>query len=756
MRILFLTRSLVRGGAERQLVVLAKGLAARGHEIVLVCFYADEGFVDVLAGSGVRLRACGKRGRWDVVGFLRRLASIVRQERPDIVHSYMPIANLVAIALRVLFPRLPVVWGVRASAADFSRYDWLLKATYVLEARLSRLPSLVIANSEAGARYAAAAGFPSSTLRIVANGIDVGHFQRDLEGRIRVRRAWGVADGAPLIGLVGRLDPMKDQPLFLEAARRLAADASIRFVIVGDGLEAYRAELLALAGRLGVGDRLIWAPARDDMPGVYSALDLLVSCSAFGEGFSNVIAEAMACGTDIVASDVGDAAIIVDGCGEIVPPGDATALVAAIGRRLGAGADDQAARAIAARRRIAENFSTERLVEATERLLAGVMPAPAAPGAVRVRRPVTVLHLITGLERGGAETMLAKLVEGLDPARCRSIVVSMTDEGVLGARLRAAGVPLVTLGLRRGRPTPAALARLLAIMCRERPSVLQSWLYHADLLALVASWMAPGTALAWNLRCSDMELGQYSRQIRLVRRLLAWASGRPAAIIVNSEAGRRFHASLGYHPRAWSIIPNGFDTERFRPDPAARQAWRQRLGLGEGEILVGMVARVDAMKDHATFLAAAALVAAHRPDVAFVLAGRGTESLALPAGLVGRLHALGERDDVAAILAALDLAILSSAFGEGFPNVLGEAMACGVPCIATDVGDSAAIIGDTGLIVPARDPQALAAAILSWLDRDPAARREAGAAARRRIIEHFALPAIVERYASLYEGLAVG
>lgn len=350
--------------------------------------------------------------------------------------------------------------------------------------------------------------------------------------------------------------------------------------------------------------------------------------------------------------------------------------------------------------------------------------------------------------------MLAKLVEGLDPRRCHSVVVSMTDEGVLGARLREAGVRLETLGLRRGRPTLGALWRLLAIMRRERPSLMQSWLYHADLLALVASWLGPRAALAWNLRCSDMDLGRYSRQIRLVRRVLAWASGRPAAVVVNSEAGRRFHASLGYHPRAWAVIPNGFDTERFRPDPVARERGRQRLGIAEGTALIGMVARVDAMKDHATFLAAAARVAARRPDVAFLLAGRGTEGLALPAGLAGRLHALGERDDIAAILTALDLAVLSSAFGEGFPNVLGEAMACGVSCIATDVGDSAAIIGDTGLVVPARDPEALAAAILSWLDRDPAARREAGAAARRRIVEDYALPAIAERYARLYEDLA--
>lgn len=371
MRVLFLTRSLTRGGAERQLVTLAKGLADRGHDILVVCFYAEEGFGALLQESGVRLRLCYKRGRWDVLGFCSRLAMIVRQERPDILHSYMPIANLVAIALRLFFPRLTVVWGVRASANDFAHYDdWLLRATYVIEARLSRLPSLIIANSHAGTRHAMEKGFPAATLRTVPNGIDVEHFRCDPAGRARLRQEWGIAPEAFLIGTVGRLDPMKDQPLFLQAAALLAAEnADARFVIVGDGPAAYGRELVVLAERLGLTDRLIWAPARGDMPAVYSALDLLVSCSAFGEGFSNVIAEAMACGTAVVATDVGDAAIILGAWGEIVPPRDPSALAAAVGRYLHAPAGDRLAQAAAARRRIEERFSTKILVESTEHLL---------------------------------------------------------------------------------------------------------------------------------------------------------------------------------------------------------------------------------------------------------------------------------------------------------------------------------------------------------------------------------------------------
>jgi glycosyltransferase involved in cell wall biosynthesis len=371
MRLLFLTRSLVRGGAERQLVTLAKGLAARGHQVAIACFYPAEGLADELAASGVRLRICGKGGRWDVARFLGRLVTIVREEQPEILHSYMPIANIVAMTLKPLFPRIKIVWGVRASANEFAGYDWLLRATYTIEARWAWLPSLVIANSEAGARDAESAGFPAATLRVVANGIDSERFRHDDAGRTRLREEWRVARDAPLVGVIGRLDPMKDQASFLEAGRMIADrfDA-IRLVLVGDGPAVVRDELAALASRLGLSDRLIWSRARDDMPAVLSALDVLVSSSAFGEGFSNVLAEALACGTPVVATDVGDAAVVVGSWGVLVPPRDAAALADAIGRVLSIPSDERAGRADAARRHVVDNFSVERLVDATERLLA--------------------------------------------------------------------------------------------------------------------------------------------------------------------------------------------------------------------------------------------------------------------------------------------------------------------------------------------------------------------------------------------------
>jgi glycosyltransferase involved in cell wall biosynthesis len=360
-----------------------------------------------------------------------------------------------------------------------------------------------------------------------------------------------------------------------------------------------------------------------------------------------------------------------------------------------------------------------------------------------------ILHLITSLERGGAQTMLTRLVLNLDRERFAPVVVSLLDDGFHAAELAASGIPVMGLGMRRGMPSPGGLMRLRRIVANERPALVQSWLYHADLLALFAGGTTP---LAWNIRCSTMA-GDDTLRLRAILRALAWASRRPAAVLVNSAAGQRFHAALGYHPRRWEVVPNGFDVELFRPDPRRRDEGRGRLGLGEAQTAIGMVARVDAMKDHATFLAAAVMVAAVRNDARFVLVGAGTEALPIPPALEGRVQALGEMGAVNELLPALDLAVLAS-IGEGFPNVLGEAMACGVPCLASDVGDCAAIVAETGSVVPPGDARALADAMLAFIARGPAERAQLGRLARARVIAEYSIAAAARRYAAIYVTLA--
>lgn len=352
------------------MTALAAGLVSRGHAVSVAVFYGGGVFEAELRTAGVRLIVLDKRGRWDLLPFFFRLLHILRRERPAVLHSYLTVPNLLAALCKPFLPGTRIVWGLRASNMDLQRYDWLARLTAWLEARFSRLADRVIANSQAGKLHAVGAGFREKSIEVVHNGIDTEHFCFDYEGRRQIRSAWGVDKDEILVGLVARLDPMKDHLTFLEAASRIAYERhDVRFVCVGDGPAAYAETLKQQAAALGLTSRLIWAGARDDMPAVYSALDIASSSSSFGEGFSNTIAEAMACGVPTVVTDVGDSAWIVGGAGVVVPHSDPDALTQGILNLMAMPAEQRRALGGQARSRIVAEFGIDNLVQATERAL---------------------------------------------------------------------------------------------------------------------------------------------------------------------------------------------------------------------------------------------------------------------------------------------------------------------------------------------------------------------------------------------------
>lgn len=355
-----------------------------------------------------------------------------------------------------------------------------------------------------------------------------------------------------------------------------------------------------------------------------------------------------------------------------------------------------------------------------------------------------VLHVITGLQTGGAERMLANLCIASRRAGGSPVVVALCPGGSQYERLREAGVPVFTLGMKRGVPSVGGLTRLARLLHGEKPEVVQSWMYHADLYALLALWLSGRrrlTRIYWGVRCSDMDLRRYGIVFRLTVRLCALLSRSTDGIVVNSRAGAHIHRRLGYPARRMTVIDNGFDTEKFRPDAEQRRAMRRALGLADNAFVVGCVARLDDMKDFPTLSAAL-----ERLDgVTCIAVGKDTEAVGDAKGLI----ALGERDDVPRLLNGFDLLVNSSAFGEGFSNAIGEAMATGVPVVATDVGDARRILGDAGRIVPPRNPAALARAVTD-LRNDPEARQAMGRAARRRIEQHFSLRHSLDAFETLY------
>jgi glycosyltransferase involved in cell wall biosynthesis len=376
----------------------------------------------------------------------------------------------------------------------------------------------------------------------------------------------------------------------------------------------------------------------------------------------------------------------------------------------------------------------------------------------RTSENIRVTHLITDLARGGAETFLQRLVTTPQPG-IEHRVLSVTTEGELGAEMHAVGVEVGALSLAGAAGTPFALTRLVRALRRDRPDVLMTWLYHADFLGTLAAAVTPSAQLVWNIRCADMDLSKYGYASRALPHVLARLSRRPRVVVANSQAGREVHEHYGYGPRRWEILPNGFDTQAFRPDPERRAKARAALGIDQTTPVVGLFARFDPMKDHATFLAAADIIAKARPDVLFLLAGRGTDGAAFDrligdrAALRSRLLLLGERRDIPDLMPTTDIVVCSSVT-EGFPNTIGEAMACGVPCVSTDVGDAAGLIGDTGAVVRKGDAGALAHKLQEMLELSPPARAALGIAARRRIKDVFSLEAAVARYTNIFKELA--
>ena len=370
---------------------------------------------------------------------------------------------------------------------------------------------------------------------------------------------------------------------------------------------------------------------------------------------------------------------------------------------------------------------------------------------------ISLVHLITTLDVGGAEMMLLKLLPRMNAGRFKNHVICLTEDGLVGQKISAHGIPVHALNMPRGRVTIEGLMQLFKHVRKIKPAILQTWMYHADLIGVLLGKLSRIPRICWNIRCSNMDLLEYRWSTRITVKMCALLSSLPDFIIANSREGLNYHKEIGYKSRRWKVISNGFDLGEFKPDPEAKLRLMKELGLSyeNSSLLIGYVARFDPMKDHPTFLDAACLLLKERRDVHFVMVGRDIEwenrglTARIPKTFSGNFHLLGERSDVEKITAGSDIACCVSS-GEGFSNVIGEAMACGVPCVVTDVGDSAFIVGETGIVVKPRHPEGLAGAWRKLLDLGGDGRSELGRGARKRIQDHFDISKIVEQYEALY------
>lgn len=372
---------------------------------------------------------------------------------------------------------------------------------------------------------------------------------------------------------------------------------------------------------------------------------------------------------------------------------------------------------------------------------------------------ILICHIITGLNTGGAERMLYNLLSRSNRELFSPIVISLMDHGTFGDRIESLGIPVHSIGMKQGVPTPATLLRLVQTIRCLKPDVIQGWMYHGNLAAFIANlFLSQKVPVFWCIQFSIGSLNSEKLMTQAVVRVGATVSHLVSQNIFVSKNSRTQHKQIGYSSTNSCMIPNATDTSVFKPSQEARLKLRTKLGLPAETIFIGLFARYNPMKDHANFLKAAKLLHQEFSQVHFLLAGcnideknENLQNLIQELGIVSQVHLLGERQDIPYIISALDIFSLSSAYGEAFPLVVGEAMSCGVPCVVTDVGDSAWIVGDTGKVVPPRNPQLLANAFKELIDIGSQGREILGEAARQRVINLFSLDSVVEKYESLYQ-----
>ena len=366
-----------------------------------------------------------------------------------------------------------------------------------------------------------------------------------------------------------------------------------------------------------------------------------------------------------------------------------------------------------------------------------------------------LVHIITGLGIGGAESMLLQLLRASAHGPAKHLVLTLSSKNALREQVEETGVPVINLS-EGGKSIFGSLLQARAMFKAERPSLVMTWLHHADMFGVMLKCFFPKLPLIWNIRCSKLEPAYLPRRNLLMVSVLARLSWVPTAIVANSIAGMQAHIAAGYRTEGWRVLPNGFDIERFCPNEGATQRLRNEIGIDREAFVVGLVARYHPMKGFDLFVRAAACIAAASPRAHFVMAGsevdwnnRELSNWIEKTGLRERFTLLGPRQDIPQVMNMLDV-LVSSSTSEGFPNVIGEAMACGTPCVASDVGDSAYLIGETGKILAFGSEKALADAVLE-LDAMPQAEcKHVREAARRRILEQFSINEISMRYQELF------
>jgi len=704
--------------------------------------------------------------------FIKKLRALLREVNPDVVHCWSHDSGVVAGAVARYLHNTKVTWAIHSldlpSRGQYTplRFN-VLKILVGVSSRL--VPHRIISCSDTATHAHVGFGYPLARCLTIDNGIDADRFQINPQTRLLVRNQLGIPANAPVVGYIGRSHPVKRiEDFFAAAAILMEKCPEMHFITLGFSLEnLYPAAELAYA-LLPDPARMHILGRRPDPENYIPAFDVTALTSE-SEALPMVLMESLACGVPCVSTNVGSASRVVGPHGKCVPAMRPDLMADALLSQLKAASRNTVSAAMDIRRRCLDHFS----IIMAEQHYGDCYKQLTNPDSVPVRteapnhKKTRVFHLVNDLGYGGAQVLLKRLSIGLKQKGFEQCVVSvlpLEKIGKLAPEFENAGIPVFSLGVSGPISGLRGVVRFAAMIREQQPNLIQTWLFHSALIGELAALLSMrDTKTLWSIHHTLLGKESSKFATRAVHRVLAWISPvMPQKIIYCSKAGLDLHHDCGFDRSKSELIFNGTDTNTYRPDPEAKAALRSELGIPANAPLIGMAGRYHPQKDFPNLLRAFAIVQQAVPDAHLLACGpevsRDTVALreladACPSP--GQVHLIGPRRDMAAIYPAFTLGALSSCEGEAFPLVLGEAMACEVPCIATDVGDSALIIGDTGRVVPPRNPEALAAEMILLLKLSENELKELGKAARQRVRRNFALDTYINAHASLYNRLSV-
>jgi glycosyltransferase involved in cell wall biosynthesis len=376
--------------------------------------------------------------------------------------------------------------------------------------------------------------------------------------------------------------------------------------------------------------------------------------------------------------------------------------------------------------------------------------------------PKKLVIIITSLSVGGAELMLFKLLRKINLKKFKPTVISLTSYGEIGSRINGLGIPVHSVELSPNLSIFIKLIRFLKLLKDLKPDIIHTWMYHSDLIGGIAAKIIGCDNILWSIRCTDILTDGVSKNTRYIRKICAGLSNIiPTNIICVAHKAKKVHVKIGYDYQKMIVLGNGFDLNLFKYDLDSRVKIRESLNIKAGSLVIGSIGRFNNYKDHHNFIMAAQHLTLLKRKVYFLMIGRDVDinnyslkSWIEEVGNPNRFKLLGEQREIVKLLSAMDIFCLHSK-SEGFPNVLGEAMCMGLPSVVTNVGDSALLLGNSGVVVPSQDPNALAKGLLSLINKSEEERQLIGQLARKRIKENYSMEKIYSKYEILYEKILI-